>query len=366
VQILKKRMDEATLAENFAEAAYHCEHHNMDLNSVGKFCLSTVPRENGFKVVLTGEGSDEHFTGYPFFIPDLLSEPDLAMPDSALSQDQGLREKLKERAHADLTAVMHSRAGAFKHEIDDPESYRDVNDVRILGWTTIWQPTLHVFAPWVQKRWANTSCQKALAKGMSPEAKQKIMTKWHPMHSAQYLWCRTFLANNLLTCLGDRTEMAHSIEARPPFLDHVLSEYVNALPPSVKMAYTPDADQVERNGLPWDGNRKTISSLFSEKWILREAGKPYITKELYERKKHPYVAPNSWPKDGPLHNKLREICTQQAVEKLGFVDWEIVRQALDNGFGDGADLTAFRILLVVGGWVTLGERFGVKKAELKA
>ncbi|KAK4034557.1 hypothetical protein C8A01DRAFT_38988 [Parachaetomium inaequale] len=366
VQILKKRVDETAMAENFADAAYHCEHHNMDLNTVGKFCLSTVPRDNGFKVVLTGEGSDEHFAGYSFFIPDMLREPDLAMPESALSKDPALREQLQERAQRDLDALLSSRAGAFNHRMGDAEAYRDVNDVRLLGWAQAWQPTLHMFTPWARERWAASSSAVAQANEMSPEAKEKIRTKWHPLHASQYLWSRSLLANNLLTCLGDRTEMAHSIEARPPFLDHVLSEYVNGLPPSVKLAYTPEEENLDRKGgMPWE-NRQNITKAFTEKWILREAGKPYITKELYERKKFPYVAPNRWPKDGPMHKKLREICTQEAVEELGFVDWDIVREALDNAFGEDADSLAFRVLLVVGGWVAIGQRFGVRRAELGA
>lgn len=47
------------------------------------------------------------------------------------------------------------------------------------------------------------------------------------------------LANVLLSCLGDRTELARSVEARTPFLDHHLTGYVDGLPPSVKMRYTP-------------------------------------------------------------------------------------------------------------------------------
>lgn len=35
------------------------EHHNPDLNYIGKFALSELPRELGFKVVLTGEGMVE-------------------------------------------------------------------------------------------------------------------------------------------------------------------------------------------------------------------------------------------------------------------------------------------------------------------
>ncbi|KAL2024234.1 hypothetical protein VTK56DRAFT_9390 [Thermocarpiscus australiensis] len=363
VQILKKRMDEATLAENFADSAYHCEHHNMDLNSVGKFVLSTVPRENGFKVVLTGEGSDEHFAGYPFFVADLLREPDLSMPDSELAKNAELRQDLLHRTEEELQQMAGRGAGAFfMHGLEDCEAYRAVNNVRVFAWTHIWQPTLPLFAPWVRDKWAGTDCRLASVGEMPREAIEKIRNKWHPMHSSQYLWSKTLLANNLLTCLGDRTEMAHSIEARPPFLDHVLSEYVNGLPPSTKLAYRPDQVNEEREGgMPWD-ERGSATAVLSEKWILREAGKPFITQELYERKKHPYVAPNRWPKEGPLHKKLRDICTREAVEKLGFVDYEVVERALDTAFGDDADAMSFRILLLAGAWVTIGDRFGVKRA----
>ncbi|KAH6630760.1 nucleophile aminohydrolase [Chaetomium sp. MPI-SDFR-AT-0129] len=364
VQILKKRMDEEALAENFADSVYHCEHHNLDLNSVGKFCLSTVPREHGFKVVLTGEGSDEHFAGYPFFALDVLGEPDLAMPDTTLASDNALREDLWEKTFEGLKGVLTSRAGWFNHGIPDPETFREINNVQMPFVTQTWQATLDLFEPWVREQNAGYNWAATQLAQTQPEAREKIRNKWHTLHSSQYLWSRSLLANNLLTCLGDRTEMAHSIEARPPFLDHVLSEYVNGLPPTVKMVYTPDEKNVARKGgLPWSGSTKRVGSLFSEKWILREAGKPYITQELYDRKKHPYVAPNRWPKDGPIHNKLRGICTREAVEKLGFVSWEVVQKALETGFGDDADGTAFRKLLVVGGLVTIGERFGVKRAE---
>ncbi len=364
VQFLKKHMDEATLAENFADSAYHTEHHNVDLNSVGKFVLSTVPQENGFKVVLTGEGADEHFAGYPFFLGDMLLEPDLSMPDTELSKDTELREsvQLRLRKEFEYHFMMRSRSGVFRHGTDN-SAYRSVNNVRVLGWTQAWQPTLHIFAPWVRERWAGTDCRVTVTNEISAEAKEKIRDKWHPLHSSLYLESKTLLANNLLTCLGDRTEMAHSIEARPPFLDHVLSEYVNNLPPSMKLAYTPDKKDNGRGGLPW-GDGRSATNLLTEKWILREAGKPFITKELYDRKKQPYLAPNKSPKDGPLHKKLREICTRDAVENLGFVDYAVVEGALNSAFGEDADALSFRVLLVVASWVVIGERFGVKRVKI--
>ena len=170
----------------------------------------------------------------------------------------------------------------------------------------------------------------------------------------------------LLSCLGDRTEMAHSIEARTPFLDHHLAEYVNSLPPSVKLAYTPpSSDDVDGadHGPVWRASGKALQSL-TAKWILREAVRPYITDELYRRKKHPFLAPTKWPRDGPLYHMFEKLLTREAVEQLGFVDYAVVADALRDGFGDDAKSTAFRTLAYVGAWVTLSKRFGVKKAAL--
>ncbi|KAJ7670220.1 hypothetical protein B0H17DRAFT_1086072 [Mycena rosella] len=71
--------------------------------------------------------------------------------------------------------------------------------------------------------------------------------------------------------------MANSVEGRFPFLDQHLVRYINTLPPSVKVR------PVKRDGPgAWS---------FTDKWILRQAVKPYITEELYLRKKLSYNAP---------------------------------------------------------------------------
>ncbi|MGA7385603.1 MAG: asparagine synthase-related protein [Methylocella sp.] len=45
-----------------------------------------------------------------------------------------------------------------------------------------------------------------------------------------YLWNQIILVNTILTYLGDRMEMAHSVEGRVPFLDHHVAEYAAGLP----------------------------------------------------------------------------------------------------------------------------------------
>ncbi|KAF9641106.1 hypothetical protein BFW01_g465 [Lasiodiplodia theobromae] len=352
VEVIKKDVDEATLARDFADTAYHSEHHHFDMNSVAKFALSSLTRERGFKVVLTGEGADEHFAGYPFFPAEFLREPDSALPDSVLATDHELRGGMQRKAEAELQAIMRMLGAKTEGS-------------SFAGTLLVGHPPLESFSPWVREQHANMDRHSVIMNSHSPEVLDKMQNRWHPLHSALYMWTKSTFPNVLLACLGDRTDMAHSIESRTPFLDHHLAEYVNALPPSLKIAYNPPAEgdhaDVESHGPVWKASGKALQSL-SAKWVLREAVRPYITDELYRRKKVPFLAPSKWPQGGPLHRMFENLLSRDAVEQLGFFEYSVVEDALGRAFGDEADPLAFRTLAYVGAWVTLSKRFGVKKA----
>jgi asparagine synthase (glutamine-hydrolysing) len=55
------------LAENFADAIAQAETLCINAHGVAKFLLSCAVRDAGYKVVITGEGSDEILGGYPHF-----------------------------------------------------------------------------------------------------------------------------------------------------------------------------------------------------------------------------------------------------------------------------------------------------------
>src|SRR4029079_16941802 len=60
------------LAHNLSDALYHAERPFVNAHSVAKFLLSKAVRDSGIRVVMTGEGADEVFAGYPFFRRDLV------------------------------------------------------------------------------------------------------------------------------------------------------------------------------------------------------------------------------------------------------------------------------------------------------
>ncbi|KAI3391682.1 hypothetical protein diail_6961 [Diaporthe ilicicola] len=362
VKTIKKTITEDTLAQDFADAVFHCEHHHFDLNFVAKFALSTLPREHGVKVVLTGEGADEQFAGYPYFPEEFLREPDEALPNSELSRNNDLRSEMFKAVGREMKDIWR-RGGATAYEDKPaPASIAGAGATAMSDNLLAWHPTATLFAPWLQAQQVDFDCRQTVLNSHAGDVQAKMRSRWHPLHTAMYMWNKNSLANVLLSCLGDRTEMAHSVEARTPFLDHHLTEYVNRLPPSVKLRYAAESE-IGELGPIWTESSMALQSL-NEKWILRQAVRPYITDELYRRKKHPFLAPARWSRDGPLHRMFRALLTQEAVEQLGFVNYTTIQEAMDIAWGEKADVKAFRLLLYCGAWVTLSQRMGVAKADV--
>ena len=59
--------------------------------------------------------------------------------------------------------------------------------------------------------------------------------QWDAIAKAQYLECRLFMSQYLLSSQGDRMSMANGVEARYPYLDHRVVELANRIPPRIKM-----------------------------------------------------------------------------------------------------------------------------------
>lgn len=365
MKTIKKTITEDTLAEDFADAVFHCEHHHFDLNFVAKFALSTLPREHGVKVVITGEGADEHFAGYPYFPAEFLREADESLPNFPLSQNGDLRNEMFQAVQREMKGIWRNGGATAYEDRPASASIAGVGATAMSDNLLAWHPTATIFAPWLQtQHGVNYDCRKTVIGSYASDVQAKMRSRWHPLHTSMYMWNKNSLANVLLSCLGDRTEMAHSVEARTPFLDHHLTEYVNRLPPSVKLYYAGESDENGGElGPIWTKSSMALQSL-SEKWILRQAVRPYITDELYTRKKHPFLAPTRWAKDGPLHRMFKKLLTKQVVEELGFVNYKKIKEAMDIAWGEKADPKAFRLLVYCGAWVTLGQRMGISKADV--
>lgn len=335
VKFYKKHMNEQELANSFEDATWLDEQPNPDLNFIGTYCLSKLFQEKGFTVNINGQGSDEIFGGYNIFLPDFLREPDNSFSGLTVSDDIRM---------ADLAAAEEQLNKVYGGKLDltgDSVARRQLNNTLTPAQMAAAFPPLPFEEDFLP---ANNKVDACLtyAEGIHGTMLERVNGRWHPLHTAQYVFTKAHLQNLLLSNLGDRGEMAHSIEGRTPFLDHHLTEYVNHLPPSMKI-------------------RRNEEGQWIEKYVLREAGKPFITEEIYKKKKHPYSAPVQFPKDGPLYKLLAKLVTDKNVAKLGFLKAEGVSKLVDESF-ETKHMPTFRLVICLAQWVVLQQKFGVATA----
>ncbi|KAI8933075.1 hypothetical protein NX059_009720 [Plenodomus lindquistii] len=335
VRMHKVEMTEENFAANIEDAVWHNEAAVTDLGTVGKFMLSKLTSDESIKVVLTGEGSDEHFAGYRELLTDFVREPDPSWPNAGLSEEDRLRT---------FNELEGSEKSGPEELFTAAAARQQVNNTSFLGFAQTASLRNPLLAPWTFAEFGECDKRMTAVNALDGRTRALMTNKWHPLHTSLYIWIKSSLSNGLLTVLGDRCEMAHSVEGRQPFLDHRLTEYAMGLPPSIK--------------LHWDPKSRT----FSEKWILKEAMKPFITEELYARKKHPFSAPVKYKPEGPVHKLFSSLITKENVDKLGFMDWEQCKGLVHDAIFD-ANRAKYSQMILVGQFVILQKRFGVSTAQ---
>jgi asparagine synthase (glutamine-hydrolysing) len=251
-------MRQDDLADHFADAIAQSETLCINAHGVAKYLLSRAVRDAGYKVVITGEGSDEILGGYAHFRRDMVLY-------SREGQDPAEVARLLQELER-LNPV--SRGLLLPHGETPPmEGIK-----RLLGFVPGWIETFAarsgkmrgLLSPAYVARYGKREGYQSIFNDIDVRGQ---LTGREPLNQSLYLWAKTGLPIYILTMLGDRMEMAHSIEGRVPFLDHRLVEVIRSQPVSQKI-----------RGM-------------TEKFVLREAVRDVITDTVYRRQKHPFLSP---------------------------------------------------------------------------
>lgn len=317
------------IADHFSDSVYHSEQLCINGHGVAKYLLSRAVRDAGFKVVLTGEGSDEILAGYPHFRRDML------LYDNGGQDSTEVERMLRELETANKVSrglLMPEGPGAVSPLME-----------RLLGFTPSWLETQlsnftrarALFTPDYFRAFRERDLGSFLLDNL--DVRNQLEGR-APVHQSLYLWAKTVLHEYILCVLGDRMEMAHSIEGRVPFLDHTVAEQLRHVPVSMKIRGT------------------------TEKHILREATKDVITDTVYRRQKHPFLSPPSahQPEQG-LWMLVQDTLRSKVVEEVPFLDARGVRAFLDGlqGADAGQRTVAEPGLMSLLSTVFLHERMGV-------
>lgn len=206
------------------------------------------------KVVLSGEGSDEVLGGYSFLLVDFLRQPDPA------SVNLGIDLPSASQLYPFVNAFEAMPFGRQDHFALSRMSFVDskisramlggISTHRIFATTNMEED---MFSGGAVARFGKPDATRTIAESIDPKVRDKAVTgQWHSLNiamvcfflpppkpsqylkliiSRKYIICKTLLGHLILNQAGERAEMAHSIEGRPPFLDHHLVDYVDKLPP---------------------------------------------------------------------------------------------------------------------------------------
>jgi asparagine synthase (glutamine-hydrolysing) len=273
-------------AENLTDAieqiAYYSDEPSADAGALPVWFLSKMTRRH-VTVALSGEGADELFGGYQTYLADRyaaslrivpapLRRAGLQMLQLLPASDEKISFEYKAKRFLAGSLLTPEAAHLFWNG-----TFSDTERARLLNGNASSAPSLEALLP----------SEARGAGGLN-----------------RYLWLDQlcYLPDDILyKC--DRMSMAHSLEVRPPFLDHRIVEFAASLPEDLKIR----------------GSKL--------KFVLRELMRDKLPPSILKRRKEGFDIPaHQWFR-GPLRNMLLDVVSERAVRETGCLHWpELERQ----------------------------------------
>lgn len=284
---------------------WHMEEPVCEPPAVALFFVSQLARDTGVKVLLSGEGGDEAFGGYPEYRNFLLLE--------RLKSLFG-RQRIALRTAIRLAARGSSRFDRYGDLVDRPLADYFLSRTatpstgfnRIKG--ALYRPRMTASS----SPPGSTDATRALFDAVSSQP---------PLNQMLYVDTKTWLPDDLLV-KADKMTMAASVELRVPLLDHQVLEFAASLPASYKV----------------DGWKLKV--------LLKAALRDSVPAEILRRKKRGFPVPYAhW-----LRNDLRDyvadtLLSSNAALNAWFSRSEVARIVESHRRGHDRSKEVFSLLV---------------------
>ncbi|MBI3949935.1 MAG: asparagine synthase (glutamine-hydrolyzing) [Acidobacteria bacterium] len=291
VQDREIMFDPQTLTDVLPKVIWHMDDPLPDTGAVASFLVAQLA-QGEVKVLLSGQGGDEMFGGYPWHraakmamwlrqspvaasLLRWIGRPLQSVPVALGGRQVTFLRRLKKfaaHAHKDFA---EGHLGFL--------SYADEEDRKAL------------LAP-LFNGGADAPFEIFLDHLMGPE-------NLDPVHRALNLDMHAFLpSHNLL--YGDKTSMAHSIELRVPLLDNDLFDFVATIPQHLKV------------------------SVRQQKYILKKALEGRLPHDALYRKKSAFGVPIRFWLTHYLKEMVNDLLSETSIHQLGYFDPLTVRQLI--------------------------------------
>jgi asparagine synthase (glutamine-hydrolysing) len=283
-------IDHNDACEVFDELVWHEDEPNGDPVCIPLYFVSRLARQSGTIVLQVGEGSDEEFAGYSWMRRDVHFEQRWWKPYMMLPRP------LRRMAHAAASMALLP-AGRYL-ELDYARR-------AAVGDELSWGGAIDI-TPTHQRR--------LFGRGLPIKNTGDLATRYHnilrerrPSSSELQQIIFTEFRHRLpelLLMRVDKITMAHSIEARVPFLDHRIVEYAMRIPDHLKL----------RGDQP--------------KYVLKKAVEGIIPSNIIHRPKQGFHAPTTEWFRGPLADYARHRILDSPMRKEAYFDYDGISRLL--------------------------------------
>ncbi len=289
--------------KNYVNTLYHAERTFYNTLGVAKNLMSKKVRDTGYRIALTGEGSDELFGGYPSFKRDMFR---YGMSDDASPEELESYRKLMDETNKLFTGAILSKDVISHPAMEEVCGFTP-------SWIQPWMQTLELARPLLHDDVLEAIKDYDPIAAIAGSFNKERLRNRHVLDKAQYTWSKTMVECQILNWGGDRVDMANAMESRPPFLDHKVVDLALQIPPHLRIK----------------GN--------TEKWILRESMKHILPETLYKREKFAFMAPPSHTdpeKRKQLKSLIRLYISKEAVQNAKIFDPKRLENFLQEYWAD--------------------------------
>ncbi len=293
------RIDAARMAEDLAEMVVQLDEPLADPAPLNVLYISRLARESGLKVLLSGAGGDDLFTGYRRHHAMLLERYWTWLPRSWRKALELMSEGLDQR---------HVLGRRMRKFFNGAALDGDAKLANYFAWNKR-EDIVALFS--AEFRDAVDNVKTALP---MMDFLARLPATVSPLERMLALEQRFFLADHNLL-YTDKMSMAAGVEVRVPFLDLELVEFAARIPARFKQRGS------------------------EGKWVLKKAMEPYLPHDVIYRPKSGFGAPlRRWMRV-ELRDLLADVLGTQSLRQRGLFDPTAVQrliQANDQGKVDAS------------------------------
>lgn len=280
----------------------------MDTSCAALLALAREVHRRGYKVALTGEGSDEFLAGYSWFKAFKVFDSFNVIPSLKLAH----RLRRAATRLSGLPIYTWKELARNEAAVGGYGPWNEVYGLMSLS-------RLLFFSDDMRSRIGDFNSYEDLGFDTAR------MAKWHPFHRGMALGIRVMLPGMLLLCKGDRIAMHSSVEVRYPFLDEDLLALTTKLHPRWKLRR------------------------FHDKYVVRKVGERWLPRQIAQRRKVMFRAPmDSFHLDN-LPPYINQLLSEESLKKTGYFDPAAVkswRERLPHMMRIGFSRTGVEMALV--------------------